>query len=248
MKTTFAESKDLTRAQKSRLHELRIVRGSLDLKANVSEQSIWPPHPPFLPLFQCACLLLVVSSPYNLLLVGNVCFTLPGECNLHFKTAPSLHHISCDPSWFLQQKCLCMFVRGCLLACVNPAESARVGGCYLPQLLSTCLLSWPDETSLELSSEGHSATQWATHLEDSWIKSRIPFSNRVHLEHAQWVTERRVETIIDLGSDECEGNCQNWCDNFLSIATGPASRWGLWGSARHCISPASANRCHVTSA
>lgn len=24
-------------------------------------------------------------------------------------------------------------------------------------------------------------------------------------------------TIIDPGSDECEGNCQNWCDKFLPL-------------------------------
>lgn len=24
-------------------------------------------------------------------------------------------------------------------------------------------------------------------------------------------------TIIDPGSDKCEGNCQNWCDKFLAL-------------------------------
>lgn len=147
MKTTLAENKDFTQAKKNCLHELRIVRGSLDLKVNVSEQSAPPTSTPSLSttLFQCACLLLAVSSPYNPLLVGNVCLTLHGGCNLHFRTVWSFHQISCDPSWFLQLECLCMFVRGCLLDCVNPVESVCVWvDVICPQLLSTCLQSWPD--------------------------------------------------------------------------------------------------------
>ncbi len=66
------------------------------------------------------------------------------------------------------------------------------------------------KTTLQLGSEGHSSTQWATYLEHSWIKSRI----RSTLSESQ---RKGWRTIIDLGSDECEGNCQNWCDKAFGL-------------------------------
>ncbi len=260
-KTSLAENKDFTQAQKNRLHELTIARGSLDSVANVSQQSIllWTPHPlTFLcsvSVWNC-CLLPDVSSPCNPLLVGNVCFRAWRTQFAFWDSAIILPN-------FMQTQLVvaagmpvyvCAWVCGCLLACVNPVKSVCVyvyvcvGGCYLPPAtfhLSVELARLKLACSLTLKAinplSGHRT------LSILELKAEFPLvtvCTRSKLSESQ---SKGWRIITDPGSDECEGNCQNWCDTFPALGVQSQCLTAGIETARRRIWPAAATQCHVTS-
>lgn len=132
------------------------------------------------------CLLRVVSSPCDPLLVGYICLFRHAICILRQRHNFTKFHAT--PSCSLQLQCLCMFVRGCLLVCVRPVECVCVcvGGCFLPPAtlhLSVELVRLKLACSQALKAihalSGHRTLSLLT------LKGRIPFSNRVYSEHAQ---------------------------------------------------------------
>lgn len=128
----------------------------------------------------------------------------------------------------------------CLCVCV--------GGCYLPSVtlhlsveLARLKLAW----SLALKAINPLSGQRTLSILE--LKAEFPLvtvCTRSTLSESQ---SKGWRIITDPSSDECEGNCQNWCDKFLALGVqSQCLATGIETARRH-IWPATATQCHVTS-
>lgn len=248
-KTTLAENKDFTQPQNKiacmswelyvgRWIPRQMYRSSQfpsDLHTLASHHSV----------SNCS-LLLVVSSSSNPRLVGNVCLSLHAGRNLHFKTAQSFHQIWCDLSWVFTAG-MPVYVCVWVFACPYEPSKKCVGGCYPPP--ATLHLSAGLKLACSFSSESHSSTQWSDapwaflNSKQNSLLVAVCTGSTLGESHSRALEDsNRAQALMNV-----RGTVKNWCDKFLALGLQSQCLAGGIEAAQHCVSPAAATWCHVTS-